>query len=132
LAQKPAPSTYSGSFIVYVRGFWSGSGVATVTAGTVQIQATVTDDSGQTGPLIADNLPLVDNHFRGTGTVFGIPMTVEGRVEAADPVGPGKGKGKGKAKGRKPNDDAVLTNARIGATFLAGAHGGRIAGSRGP
>lgn len=130
-AQKAAPKTYSGAFTVYVRGFWSGSGVATVTGGTVQIRATVSDDGGQTGPLIVDNLPLVDNHFSGTGTVCGLPMTVEGRVEAADPISTGKGKGKGKAKGRD-DDDAVLTNARIGATFIAGAHAGRVAGGRGP
>jgi hypothetical protein len=129
-AKKPLPASFTGNFTVIVSGFWAGKGIATVTAGSVQINATVTDDAGNSGTLIATGL-LVDTHFSGTGTVLGQNMTVEGRVEGADP-NPSAGKGKGKGRGKNSDDDSVLTNARIGATFFAGPHGGRVAGSRGP
>jgi hypothetical protein len=130
-AKKPLPASYTGNFTVIVSGFWAGQGSATVTAGSVQISATVTDDAGNSGTLIANGLALVDNHFSGTGTILGQNMTVEGRVEGADP-NPPAGKGKGKGKGKNSDDDSIVTNARIGATFAAGPHGGRVAGSRGP
>jgi hypothetical protein len=129
-AKQPLPASFTGTFTVIVSGFWAGKGNATVTAGSVQINATVTDDAGNSGTLVANGL-LVDNHFTGTGAVMGQNMTVEGRVEGADP-NPPAGKGKGKGKGKNSDDDSILSNARIGATFFAGPHGGRVAGSRAP
>lgn len=123
-AKKPNPNTFTGQFTVFVHGYWNGQGTATVSGTSVQIQATVTDDAGNSGTLTASNLNIVDNHFQGTGTVFGQPMNVDGRVEAQDPPA-GKAKGKGKS-----SDEQVLLDARIGATFIAGPHAGRIAGSR--
>jgi hypothetical protein len=128
-AKKPNPNTYTGSFTLNVRGSWTGQGTATVTQTTVQIQATVTDDAGNVGTLTTDVLNVVDGHFSGAGTVFGISLTINGRVEAKDP--PSGKTGKGKVKGKSgASDEQVLTNARLGATFTAGLHGGRIAGGR--
>ena len=127
--KKPNPTTYIGQFNVFVHGYWNGQGIAAVTANTIQIDATVADDAGNTGVLTVNALNIVDNHFEGAGTVFGQPMHIAGRVEAQDlPVGI-KGKGKGKGKGSN-SDPQVLLKARVGATFNAGPHGGRIAGSR--
>jgi hypothetical protein len=128
-AKKPNPTTYTGQFTVFVHGYWNGQGTATVTGTTVQIQATVADDAGNTGALTVNNLNIIDNHFEGNGTVFGQPMHVAGRLEAQDPPPAGTPKGKGKGKGSSA-DAQVLLDARIGATFNAGPHGGRIAGSR--
>ena len=129
--KKPNPNTYVGSFTVYVRGYWSGQGTATVTQGTVQIQATVVDEAGNVGTLTTAALTIVDGHFTGAGTVFDVPLLINGRVEAKDPPtgGPAKGKEKGKGKGGS-GEDQILTNARLGATFTAGIHAGRIAGGR--
>lgn len=127
-AKKPNPTTYVGHFTVLVRGHWTGQGDATVAAGALQIVATVTDDQGNVGTLSALDLKIVDGHFTGAGTVFGLDMKVDGRVEAEDPAPAGKVTGKGKGNGS--NDQQVVLNARIGATFTAGTHGGRIAGSR--
>ena len=113
-------------FAVFVRGYWNGAGDASVSGGTVQITASVRDDAGRTGTLTATDLKVADNnYFSGTGTCFGLPMTINGRVDAADPT---KAKGKGKGKGKKESDDSVLINARIVATFSAGTHTGRVAG----
>ena len=129
-AKKSAAMAAPGGFAVLVRGFWSGTGSATVNAGSVQINATVTDDAGNTGTMIALDLPVVDGHFSGTGTVFGKVMTVQGRIEQPDPAPPS---GKGKAKGKDSDDtESIVTGVRLGATFIAGGHAGRIAGSSAP
>lgn len=127
-AKKPNPTTYVGTFTVNIRGYWNGQGTAYVGTNTLQIEATVTDDNGNVGTLSTPALTVTDNHFSGTGTVCGVSMTINGRVEAQDPP-PTKGGGKGKGKGN-PSQDQVLTDARLGATFVANGHGGRIAGGR--
>lgn len=127
-AKKPNPNTFVGTFTVNIRGYWNGQGTATVTATTVQIQATLTDEGGNVGTLTTDILNVTDGHFTGAGTVFAVPMTINGRVEAKDPP-PAKGKAKGKTK-NSDDSDQVLTDARLGATFVANSHTGRIAGGR--
>lgn len=119
------PTNYSGQFAVLVRGYWHGQGVATVTATTVQITATVSDDDGNTGTLTTDALALTQNHFSGAGTVLGFPLTINGRAEPQDqPAGTGKGKGK------NPNGDAVTTSANLEASLQANGHSARIVGAR--
>jgi len=108
-----------GHYAIYVRGYWSGQGDATVTAGTVTITANVQISTGQTGTLVISNLPLAANHFSGTGTVMGVVVNVDGRVQAPD-AKPG------------PNSQAVTTNAVLGATLLGGGHAARVAGGRDP
>lgn len=123
------PTNYSGQFAILVRGYWHGQGVATVTATTVQITATVSDDDGNTGTLTTDTLPLTQNHFSGAGNVLGFPLTISGRAEPQDqPAGNGNGKGKG--KGKNSNGDAVTTNANLEASVQANGHSARIVGVR--
>jgi hypothetical protein len=119
------PATYSGQFTVIVRGYWKGQGTATVTASTVQITATVSDDDGNMGTLSTATLSLNQNHFSGGGTVLGAALTIDGRAEPPDqPAGPGKGKGK------NSSGDAVTTNANLQASFSANGHSARIVGTR--
>jgi hypothetical protein len=138
--QKADPET-AGHFAVAIRGFWTGQGDATVDGATVSIRGIVRDDAGKAGILTATNLKRVGNHFSGAGTVFGITMVVEGRVDGGDPPsgatasgkGNGNGKGKGKNKGQGDNQTKqapVVTNARIAATFVGGGHAVRVAGGR--
>jgi hypothetical protein len=103
-----------GHYAIYVRGYWTGLGDATVTASTVTVTATVQIATGQSGQLILSNLPLTNNHFIGTGTVLGIAVSVDGRVQPPDPS----------------NRQAVTTNAVLAATVLGGGHAGRVAGGR--
>jgi hypothetical protein len=130
MAQGPAPSA-SGVYKVVVRGYYSGDGWATVTAGgSVSIVATVKDDNGAGGQLIANQIGLVGDHFKGPGTVMGGTMTVSGRVEAADPAPPGGAKGGDPAD---PNAGRVVTDGRIAATFTVNGpikRVGRIAGAK--
>ena len=115
LAQGPGPSA-NGLYKVIIRGYYSGDGVATVSGGSVSITANVKDDGGVSGQLIANQIGLVGDHFKGSGTVMGGTMQVSGRVEAAD-----------------PNAGRVVTDARIAATFTVDGpikRVGRIAGAR--
>jgi hypothetical protein len=125
IADSDDPAPPSQHFAVIVHGYWDGQGDATVSGGTVQITAAVHDDLGNTGTLSVSNLKITDGHyFSGTGTVCGLPMKINGRVDFADPPPKAPGTGKGKSK----DDESVVTDARIGATFNAGSHAGRIAG----
>ena len=129
LAQGPAPSA-SGVYKVIIRGYYSGDGIATVSAGgSVSITATVKDDNGVTGELIANQIGLVGDHFKGTGSVMGGTMQISGRVEAADPAVPAP-KGDPNAD---PNAGRVVTDGRIAANYTVGGpvkRVGRIAGAR--
>jgi hypothetical protein len=112
-----------GHYAIYVRGYWSGLGDATVTANTVTITAKVQLSTGQTGSLVISSLPLsASNHFSGTGTVMGVTVNVDGRVQPPDPTAGPAG----------PNNQSVTTNAVLGATLLGGGHAGRVAGGRDP
>ena len=108
-----------GHYTIYVRGYWSGQGDATVSSGSVAITATVRSVTGQTGALVISGLPLVNNHFTGTGTVIGVAVTVDGRVQPPDPTA-----------GSGSNNQTVTTNAVLSATILGGGNGARAAGGR--
>ena len=129
LAQGPAPSA-SGVYKVIVRGYYSGDGIATVSAGgSVSITATVKDDNGISGQLIANQITLVGDHFKGTGTVPGGTVQVSGRVEAADPAAPAP-KGDPNAD---PNAGRVVLDGRIAANYTVDGpvkRVGRIAGAK--
>jgi len=129
MAQGPAPSA-SGFYKVIVRGYYSGDGTASVTGGgSVSITATVKDDNGIAGQLVVNQVMLVGDHFKGTGTIMGATIQISGRVEAADPAPPAQ-------KGADPNDPnavAVVKDGRIAATFTVDGpvkRVGRIAGAK--
>jgi hypothetical protein len=128
-ALAQAPATISGAYKILIRGNYTGEGVATVTEGFVTIDANVKDDNGFEGKLTITQAGLVGDHFKGTGTVMGGALTVQGRVEAKDPdpKAPGNGNGAQNAAGADP----VVSDARIGATFAGPrGRGGRIVGAK--
>jgi hypothetical protein len=87
---SPAPvAAQTDGYYVAIRGSYTGIGSATVTATTLSITATVTDQSGNKGSLVASNLAIdsTGTHFSGSGTVLGTAMTVLGRLDAADAQG---------------------------------------------
>jgi len=127
LAQGPAPSA-SGIYKVIIRGYYSGDGIATVSAGgSVSITANVKDDSGVSGQLIANQISLVGDHFKGTGTVMGGTMQLSGRVEAADPAAPAP-KGDPNAD---PNAGRIVTDGRISARYTVDGPVKRVGGIAG-
>ncbi len=85
-AKPGGPPGTNGSYTLIFAGQFTGDGHAAVGANSVAvIQGNVTDaTTGATGKFKANNLALDDGHFTGTGTVMGIPVTITGRVEAAD------------------------------------------------
>lgn len=76
---QPVPTT--GIYTVTVGGFYSGQGTAVVSATKVRIHATVKSDSGISGPLIANNMAVVNDHFSGKGHVHGNFMSITGRLD---------------------------------------------------
>jgi len=127
-ALAQAPSAISGTYKILVRGNYTGEGTAIVSDGFVTIQAQVKDDNGFEGTLTITQAGLVGDHFKGTGTVMGGQLTVQGRVEAKDPDP--KAPGNGNA-GQAADVDAVVNDARIGATFAGPrGRGGRIVGAK--
>ena len=122
LAQAPQTSAAAiGPYTILVRGYYTGDGSATVGGGFVAIHATVHDDAGHVGTLDAPQITMVGDHFSGPARVMGMTITVQGRVDAADPIN-------GTAAA---NADAVVTDARVGATFVdSRGHTGRIAGTK--
>ena len=80
-----APNTH-GSYDVFFDGAYTGTGHAAVGALRVaSITGRVTDTaSGATGNFKATNLATDNGHFKGSGTVLGIPMQICGRLEPAD------------------------------------------------
>lgn len=107
-------------FAIFITGSYTGQGTATVSGGNVIINCDVKNDQGIGGSFSVTCL-LTGDHFRGAGSLFGKGgnLIVQGRVEAKD----------------LPQDpNAVVTDARIGATYVETQngnviHGGRISGA---
>lgn len=122
LAQAPqTPAAANGSYSILIRGYYTGDGVATVNGGVVFISAKVHDDSGRAGTLSATQITMVGDHFGGPATVMGMTVTLQGRVDAADPT-----------TGNTVIDAAaIVTDARMQATFVdPHGHSGRLAGTK--
>jgi len=82
---RAADST--GNYGVTVAGTYQGTGTATLSATTLSITATVADQNGNKGQLSAPSLIINANHFTGTGSVMGVDITVQGRLDAPDGQG---------------------------------------------
>jgi len=121
LSRPPAPGTL-GAYKVRVGGYYSGEGTAVVAARSVHFNIQVRDETGRIGRFRANNLPVVDNYFRGQGTVMGHSATIEGRIDPADGQGGGQ-QGRGRPQ--------IVRSARVLGSFqVSDGHSGRIAGGR--
>lgn len=127
-AEAGSPSPYTGNYAILIRGYFTGDGTASVGSDGVTVTATIQDGSGNSGAFQAGWLTLTGNRFHGTGTVLGMPMTIDGRVETKDPT-----QSSGGQSGDPNAPVPVVTNAHISATFIcSGGHGGRFAGALTP
>jgi hypothetical protein len=120
--QAQTPGVANGNYTILIRGYYTGEGTATVSGGFVSINdVAVRDNAGRSGTLSAASLGLVGDHFGGAATVMGMTITVSGRVDAADPT----------VANAAVNPDAIVTDARIGATFVdPHGHAGRVVGTK--
>jgi len=73
----------NGSYITVIAGFYSGSGTADVRDDKVSIKAELVAEDGRSGAFIANNLTFDGPYFSGVATIFGEPVQVNGRVDAA-------------------------------------------------
>jgi hypothetical protein len=87
-AGKPgSPVKTKGSYDFVFAGAVMGDGHGVVAAKSVNIIGKVKDPkTGATSNFNAANLQMDDGRFSGTGTAFGVSVTVNGRVEDADGV----------------------------------------------
>lgn len=101
-----------GNYDIIFAGTYKGDGKAVVTPNHVNIHGKLVNPvTGATANFIANNLPLDDGRFTGSGTVFGVTITVDGRAQAADGV--------------------VIKVPRVVASYTTSAGGaGRIAGEK--
>jgi hypothetical protein len=130
LGSSATSSVVGGTYQVLIRGYYNSDGPASavVKGDQVTITAQVRSDGGTNGTFTA-TCSLTGDHFSGTASLAGgPPMKIQGRVETADP---GAGKADPQQQQQPSNPDAVVIDARIGATFVdAHGHGGRVSGKR--
>ena len=110
MSPSKAGPKINGAYDVMVAGCGTGTGKAVVTPKMVKIDATLTDKSGNVFTLSAKKLDIdmTTYHFKGDGTLEGVPCTISGRLDPQDPP---------------------VKEWRITATFLAtDGRGGRVVG----
>jgi len=91
----------NGAYVVQIAGTFHGTGQAIVAEAAVSITAPVSNSDGTTGEFSAPGLTIDGPYFSGTGYIFGKPMTVRGRIDAA-------------------------RQSRVSATYYVDGHGGRF------
>ena len=112
--RRGATPKVEGPYQVTIAGYYKGGGTAEAAA-QVSIRAEVTDPKGTTSTLQASGLDVINNRFRGVGTLAGRNVDIVGRVDEHD----------------EPTDEKkVLKKSRITFTFRDGTRYGRGAGER--
>jgi hypothetical protein len=79
----------SGAYDVTVSGYYRGTGSAQAGDNTVAISVTVKDPAGKSHQLTAPALAREDERhylFSGTGSLDGMEVLIDGRVDAPDPL----------------------------------------------
>ena len=112
---KPSPSRPSakvrGLYVVRIAGYYSGTGEARASDAGIKISAKVKDPNGKDYSFQAKKLDIVDDRFTGTGTLEGVEVNIDGRVDPQDTRG-----------------NEVLKKGRITFTFSANGHHSRGVG----
>lgn len=116
---RRTPTTkVQGGYAVKIAGYYTGSGKVAVDSGGVTIEGTVIDPRSKSYALKAGKLEVVEDRFRGEGTLGDMTITIDGRVDPEDPQDPEAPKGpgnSGEAPGRSKN--RVLIKGRVTFTF---------------
>ena len=112
--RKGATQKAMGPYHIKIAGYYTGGGTADATS-SVSIRAEVTDPRGNTSTLQASGLDVVNNRFRGKGTLAGRDVEIVGRLDEHDEA---------------TDEKKVLKKSRITFTFRDGTRYGRGAGER--
>jgi hypothetical protein len=72
-----------GDYNARVAGYYCGRGNAVVDDRSVSLSLTIRAEDGTSGPLIASGLTIDGPYFSGSGTAFGYPIYIHGRLDAA-------------------------------------------------
>ena len=100
-----------GGYEVKIAGYYTGTGRVKVTGDGVTITGDVKDPQNNQYALKTDRLEVLEDRFRGEGTLGGMKVTIDGRVDPADPDPAKTGGPPGKSKNR------VLLKGRVTFTF---------------
>lgn len=101
-----------GKYVLKIAGFYTGSGEAHATGAGIKISGKVKDPKGVEFKLDSKGLDVVNDRFRGTGTLDSMEVEIDGRLDAKD-----------------DNNGDVLKNGRITLTFrTSDGHSSRAAG----
>jgi hypothetical protein len=76
-----------GRYIVKIAGHFAGTGEAHATANGIKISARVKDPDGREYTLSARSLNVVNDRFTGTGSLSGMDIEIDGRVDPQDKRG---------------------------------------------
>ena len=112
--RRGATPKVEGPYEIQIAGYYTGGGTAEANA-AVSIRAKVTDPNGTTSILQASGLEVINNRFRGNGSLGGRDVLIIGRVDERDEV---------------TDEKKVLKKSRILFTFRDGTRYGRGAGER--
>jgi hypothetical protein len=80
-AKGKQPKRTDGNYKATVGGHYTGTGTANVNSRTITVRVRVTDEQGNKGEFHA-SLKLNGAHFRGEGTVMGLKMKINGRLDS--------------------------------------------------
>jgi hypothetical protein len=87
LAKSGPKPKQRGTYDVTISGYYRGAGVANASPSTVAISANVKDEAGKPHRLTAALARDAERHylFSGTGSLDGMEVSIDGRVDAPDP-----------------------------------------------
>jgi len=81
---KGPSSKVRGKYVLRIAGYYTGSGELHATGAGVRISAAVRDPAGTLHQLATDPLDVVNDRFRGSGTLAGGTVEVDGRLDPKD------------------------------------------------
>ena len=78
------PRKSDGTYSLKVAGFYTGSGNAMVTPGSIQLSLTLSPEQGGKSSALGVTMSLANNRFVGDTTAFGKAIHLEGRLDVPD------------------------------------------------
>jgi hypothetical protein len=80
---NPNAGQWTGNYDAKARGYYSGEDTLKVNANDkLHLKLTLKDPAGNTVNFNVPNLNIVNGHFKGSGKINGLDVTVEGRFDA--------------------------------------------------
>ena len=116
--QRKPTEAVQGRYVIRIAGYYSGSGTGDASTEGIKISATVTDPAGRRYAFQAKNLQVLDDRFSGTGSLDGVTVQIDGRLDPRD------------GRGNDVKSNEVLKKGRMTFTFSANGRRSRGAGDQ--